>query len=90
MEVKYTKYWGSSRKRGKQYPNVKKFGNPFIAFGSRLSRPTEAKVWSTGGDTVFVLRVRTTNHVRDNANLEAKYSGRGGVSNFNSLLCAFY
>jgi hypothetical protein len=34
MEVKYKKYWGTSRKRGKQYPNVK------------LSRPTdsEAKV----------------------------------------------
>ena len=41
------------------------------------------------GDTAFVLRVLTTNHVRDNANLEAKYSGRGGLATltvYGSLL----
>jgi hypothetical protein len=66
------------------YPNVKKFGNPFIVLGSRLSRPTEAKVWSPDwqvGDTVFVLGVLTTNHVRDNANLESEYSVPPGDRN---------
>ena len=59
-----------------------------MRLGSKLSRPTEAKVWSTGGGyrfSAFVLRVLTTNHVRDNTNLEAKYR-EGGVSNINSLL----
>jgi hypothetical protein len=31
-------------------------------------------------DTAFVLGVLSTNHVRDNVNLEAEYSGRGGLA----------
>ena len=71
----------SRRKRGKQYLNVKKFGNPFIVLGSRLSRPTEAKVWSPDwqvGDTVFVLGVLTTVIITYETMPTLRPSGRGG------------
>ena len=41
------------RKRGKQYHKVRYVGVPIIVLGSRLSRPTEAKVWSTGRGYCF-------------------------------------
>ena len=70
-------------------------GVPIIVLGSRLSRPTEANVWSIGGGHRFVLGlgVLTTNHKRDIVNLEAEYyylKWEGGFSNINSLLCGFY
>ena len=77
MEVNSTRSTGESiRKRGKQYHKVRYVGVPIIVLGSRLSRPTEAKVWSTGGDTAFVLVVLTTNHIRNKVDLEVKTNCR--------------